>query len=256
MREYFDIELREALREHGIDIRDRALTIQSAREHLYRVEQHQRRQKAFDERLQQLLNDDKLRDSYFGQVRDHIATLEKSPSQEFYKLVNGKIQEIFENAYLEKLQNIFDRSVEAQSLEKRRMFIKFKKFLFQSRILTTVSHECDRLQKILVNMPLKEPHMKEQWDGNVTLREMEHPDIKQSFLWHLSSAVGKQTLAPVELAKKFLTDPKTAQALTTFTFDKKELERLRADILDNPAKYEAALRFKKAEKPQYGYKPA
>jgi hypothetical protein len=103
VREYFDTELREALREHGIDIRDRALTIQSAREHLYRVEQHQRRQKAFDERLQQLLNDDKLRDSYFGEVRDHIATLEKSPSQEFYKLVNGKIQEIFENAYLEKL---------------------------------------------------------------------------------------------------------------------------------------------------------
>ena len=256
VREYFDTELREALREHGLDIRDRALTIQSAREHLYRVEQHQRRQKAFDERLQQLLNDDKLRDSYFGQVRDHIATLEKSPSQEFYKLVNGKIQEIFENAYLEKLQNIFDRSVEAQSLEKRRMFIKFKKFLFQSRILTTVSQECDRLQKILANMPLKEPHMKEQWDGNVTLREMEHPDIKQSFLWHLSSAVGKQTLAPAELAKKFLTDPKTAQALTTFTFDKTELERLRADILENPAKYEAALRFKKAEKPQYGYKPA
>ena len=76
------------------------------------------------------------------------------------------------------MQNIFDRSVEAQSLEKRRMFIKFKKFLFQSRILTTVSQECDRLQKILANMPLKEPHMKEQWDGNVTLREMEHPDIK------------------------------------------------------------------------------
>jgi hypothetical protein len=75
--------------------------------------------------------------------------------------VNGKIQEVFENAYLEKLQNIFDRSVEAQSLEKRRMFIKFKKFLFQSRILTTVSQECDRLQKILANMPLKEPHMKE-----------------------------------------------------------------------------------------------
>ena len=44
VREYFDTELREALREHGIDIRDRALTIQSAREHLYRVEQHQRRQ--------------------------------------------------------------------------------------------------------------------------------------------------------------------------------------------------------------------
>ena len=112
-----------------------------------------------------------------------------------------------------------------------------------------MSQECDRLQKILANLPHKEPLMKEQWDGNVTLREMEHPDIKQSFLWHLSSAVGKLTLAQAELAKNFLTDPKTAQALTTYTFDKTELERLRADSLENPAKYEAALRFKKAEKP-------
>jgi hypothetical protein len=73
---------------------------------------------------------------------------------------------------------------------------------------------------------------------------MEHPDIKRSFLWHLSSAIGKESLVPPELAKKFLTDPKIANSLTTFTFDKVELERLRADILNNPAKYEAALREK------------
>jgi len=105
-------------------------------------------------------------------------------------------------------------------------------------------------------MPLKEPHLKEQWDGATTLREMEHPDIQKSFLWHLSSAIGKQTIAPAEIAKKFLTDPKTAQALTTFTFNKGELERLRSDILENPTKYEAALRAKKPENPLYGYKPA
>ncbi len=84
--------------------------------------------------------------------------------------------------------------------------------------------------------------MTEQWDGAVTIREMEHPEIKNSFLWHLSSAIKKQTLAPPEIAKKFLTDSKTAQGLTTFTFDKAELERLRSDILENPAKYESALR--------------
>jgi len=97
--------------------------------------------------------------------------------------------------------------------------------------------------------------MTEQWDGAITIREMEHPEIKNSFLWHLSSAIQKQTLAPPEIAKKFLTDSKTAQALTTFTFDKGELERIRSDILENPAKYEAALRAKKPENPQYGYKP-
>jgi hypothetical protein len=59
--------------------------------------------------------------------------------------VNSKIQTIFEMAYLEKLNSVYTKSQEAHSLEKRRMFIKFKKFLFQSRILTYAHKETDRL---------------------------------------------------------------------------------------------------------------
>ena len=97
--------------------------------------------------------------------------------------------------------------------------------------------------------------MREQWDGTRTFREMDHPDIARSFLWQLAAAVGKQTLAPPELAKKFITEPATAQALTTYTFDRGELERLRDDIMKNPGKYEEAVRSKRVEKSQYGYKP-
>jgi hypothetical protein len=43
VRQHFDFELKEALREQGIDIRDRALTIPKAREHLYLKEQSERR---------------------------------------------------------------------------------------------------------------------------------------------------------------------------------------------------------------------
>lgn len=35
VREHFDFELKEALREQGIDIRDRALTIEAARKHMF-----------------------------------------------------------------------------------------------------------------------------------------------------------------------------------------------------------------------------
>jgi hypothetical protein len=62
-------------------------------------------------------------------------------------------------------------------LEKRRMFIKFKKFLFQSRILTYAHEETDRLFQQLKNMPAREPHLKEQWDGGKSFREMEHPHV-------------------------------------------------------------------------------
>lgn len=44
VREFFEQELKEALRGQGVDLRDRALTIESAREHIYNIEQADRRQ--------------------------------------------------------------------------------------------------------------------------------------------------------------------------------------------------------------------
>jgi len=65
----------------------------------------------------------------------------------FYDLVNHKVQGIFEKAYIERLGNVYEKSKEAQSLEKRRMFIRFKKFLMQSRILAYLGEETERLSK-------------------------------------------------------------------------------------------------------------
>ncbi len=62
-------------------------------------------------------------------------------------MINGKIQKIFEDAYLEKLDLVYNKSKEAHGLEKRRMFIRFKQFLFKSRVLTYAHEEMDRLFK-------------------------------------------------------------------------------------------------------------
>ena len=185
VRDYFEQELKEALREQGVDIRDRALTIEAAREQLYKKDQAERRQQEWENRLGEMLKDDKLREGYFQQAHDHIEKLDKQPF-DFYRLVNSQIQSIFEQAYLEKLNRIYTASQEAHSLEKRRMFIRFKKFLFQSRILTYASEETDRLLKIVNNLPFKEVHLKEQWDGVHSFREQSHPEIDNSFLSYLS----------------------------------------------------------------------
>lgn len=82
---------------------------------------------------------------------------------------------------------------------------------------------------------------------------MQHPDINQSFLSFLSAAIGRVSTAPANLARAYLTDPKVAKATNLYTFDRAELERLRADLLAHPEKYELALRaHQKQEKTQLG----
>ena len=61
--------------------------------------------------------------------------------------MNKQISEVFEDAYLKRLNHVFEKSKEAHSLEKRRMFIRLKKFLFKSRLLTFLDEETDRLAK-------------------------------------------------------------------------------------------------------------
>lgn len=66
VRDYFEQELKESLRGFGVDLRDRALTIESAREHIHSVQQAERRQAAFESRLTAVLKDTKLREGYFA----------------------------------------------------------------------------------------------------------------------------------------------------------------------------------------------
>ena len=52
LRSQFDIEVKEALQEQGIDVRDKGLTMQSAREHLAAKIGQERRDAVYKERME------------------------------------------------------------------------------------------------------------------------------------------------------------------------------------------------------------
>lgn len=111
IRKALDFELKNALRNKGIDIRDRALTIKSARDHIYEKELQLRSFNLYSERATQMATDEKLRERYYDQVRDEVNSLETQPKV-FYERVNQHIHKIFEDAYIEKLNKIYGKSKE------------------------------------------------------------------------------------------------------------------------------------------------
>ena len=89
------------------------------------------------------MTDEKLKEKYFLEIADEVARLRKMTKKRFQSEIDGCISNVYEQAYIKRLQTMFDKSKEAQSLERRRMFIRLKRFLFRSRCLVqgSESHE-------------------------------------------------------------------------------------------------------------------
>jgi len=106
----------------------------------------------------------------------------------------------------------------------------------KSRILSYIGEETDKMTEQIANMPFKQIHLSEGFAQSH--RDVEHPDIQQSVMWHLSKVVEKSSLAPEAMLKTFISDPEAAKSMTAYTFDKEALLKLRQDLIENPQKYE------------------
>jgi hypothetical protein len=76
--------LKEALKAKGIDLRDRALTIESGRDIFFQQELMKRRNNAMVERMAQLATDDKLKEKYKRLVDREVEKLEQNNGQKYY----------------------------------------------------------------------------------------------------------------------------------------------------------------------------
>ena len=80
------------------------------------------------------MTDQKLRNNFFDKIITEVNKIENNETL-FYDIVNNKIKNVFEEAFINRLNEIYKKSEEAQNLEKRRLFIDLKKFIIKNRIL-------------------------------------------------------------------------------------------------------------------------
>ena len=63
--------------------------------------------------MEQMFRDTKLRSRYFEKVDKEVNKLKEMPREEFQKTVDDCVNKVFENAYLERLTTMYDKSKEA-----------------------------------------------------------------------------------------------------------------------------------------------
>jgi hypothetical protein len=89
--------------------------------------------------MQAFGSDHKLQEEYYGKI---FKEFEQFKDDKFYyNYINSAIKDIFEKFYIDNLNKVYEKSAEAQSLDKRRMLIKVKKMMYRSRIIQHVGEE-------------------------------------------------------------------------------------------------------------------
>ena len=135
VREKMYKEIKYGLLEHGIDYRDKALTIKNAREHIAGKMGMVRRNRIYAERMRDFMTDPILREGYFEKARQY-ANEKTSDLESFDKHIEKTINDHFIAALNKNLAHVHSKSEEVIQLNKRRFFAKLKKFLFKTRCFT------------------------------------------------------------------------------------------------------------------------
>ena len=170
------------------------------------------------------MTDTKLRNKYFDNVYSELHKMETMSRDKLQKVIDNAIQQRFEQVYLTRLQTMYKKSKEAQTLERRRMYNRLKRYLFKSRCIQQGNESFEKQMERLKNYSYKLPHCTESWAKS--WRDQSNPLIEKSPLFQISKAIGKASISPVELTKEYLTNPAARDQLSMLTIDRDELLKL------------------------------
>lgn len=115
------------------------------------------------------------------------------------------MKEIFEGAFINRLNDIHVKSQHAHNLEKRRLILRLKQYYFYHRIIEWGDDKQQQHREQILSQKFKHLHLNEKWDQS--WRNMEHPDLVHTPLYYLSKAIGRVDLTIPELTQSYLTDP-------------------------------------------------
>ena len=234
IRNHFNYTIKHFLISHfGIDIRDNNLRTEHVRKVLSDQEKaHFITKTQFNEQLQ-FASDSKWAEKYIENRKEIIAEFEKKPEQ-LREIVNRKVEDLFTSRFKNICKDILARCRDVRDIEKRRTWLRLRKWLFLNRIMEYKSKTNYIESQRGANFGKHRVYFPDS--NEVSFLDDVHPEIKRSPYYQLINLFQLSNHTP-ETALKFITTNPNSKLLDQYELNKSKLAEIKSDLKNNPDKY-------------------
>lgn len=234
MRKHFDYEIKNYLiHKFGIDVRDTNLTIDEVRNVLGKIETNKFTSLKDISKVGSLVSNVKFLEEYFSKRQDVI---EKYKYNKDYlrEIMDKKLNKIFEEGVIKKSKEIYKRCEEVRDLEKKRTWVRLKRWLFMNRIMEYKNKKRIVNSKRVEALGEKKLFIPYKLDTN--FRDEVNPLVKKSAFYQLSGLFNLKKLSP-EYAVKFATSNKNSNIFEFLEINKDKLIEIKEKLKNDPKSF-------------------
>jgi hypothetical protein len=213
-------------------MRDTNLTIKDIREAIGMKEKAERAREYEYNVLEEYLKDQGLVNQYINDKLNYIDRA-KDDQEAVQKLIEEKINEKFEKSFREMCNKVAESCKELQSIEKKRMWLKLRKWVFLNRIMEYKSKKSLIRELRTKTLGDKKFFIPDQID--ISYRDLQHPDIKKSPYYVLAGLFKLKNTSPEYALKHAVTSG--SGLFKHLEIDKEKLNEIKSELKTNPGKF-------------------
>ena len=144
------------------------------------------------------------------------------------------MKKLYEDNLTGMSKNIFDRCRDIREIEKRRTYLRLKRWLFMNRIM-----EYKTRRSIINSQRIEALGSKSFFipnDDNISYRDIVDPNLKNSPFYQLVGLFTVKTISP-EYALKFSTTNPAKEIFSHLEINQEKLNEIKAQLKENPKKF-------------------
>lgn len=216
-------------------MRDTNLTIEEVRKVIAKIETNAFTRAKHSQKISYLLSDSKFLNEYFEKRKALIDVHASSDGQSLKELVNKKINKVFKDNFKKKTSEIYKKCAEVRDLEKRRTWVRLKRWLFMNRIMEYKGKKSVITAKRIEALGNRQVFVPYKLDVN--FRDVENPFLKKSAFYELAGLFEIKHEVPTYALKFATSDPQGANFFKYVKINTEKLNEIKEKLKSDPDKF-------------------